>query len=413
MSSDQLTLSADCDRQLVAVEVSSQRTIEWTIIAPKLERPSGRAPLNLALVLDRSGSMRGDKLRYVQRAAHHVLDLLDERDRVALIAYDDQVKLLATSEPVTDRLRDELKARIDALRPGGQTDLGGGWLKGCQEVADHQALDGVNRVLLLTDGLANRGITDLEELARHARELRRRGVSTSTFGVGLDFNEQLLEAMAEEGGGHFRFIEQTEQIPDVFRRELGELLTIVAREAFLRIAVPKGLTVELLGDLLHERDGDALRVFMGDLSAGERRSIYTKVLLPPDAPGAHTVLRAEVAYADLDGRTVTVSAEQWFSYARQAEVLLTPLREAILNRAGEVEMAAATARALKLERRGARQEAQALLVHSLAAHTPYLQASAAASYNALADNIGQGLTEEQRKQTHFKALLTRKSRSDM
>src|SRR5689334_5678907 len=347
MSTTSLSLSAECDRRLVAAEVSSQRTVEWTIAASeRLDRPS-RAPLNLALVLDRSGSMQGDKLRYVQQAACHVLDLLDERDRIAVVAYDDQITVIARSANVTEQVRRDLKDRINALRPGGWTDLSGGWLEGCREIAAHQLPQGVNRALLLTDGLANRGMTDIEELTHHARELRRRGVATSTFGVGLDFNEQLLEALAEQGGGHFYYIERPDQIPDVFRRELGELLTVVAREAFLSISIPSGVAIELLGDLPHERDHGRLRIFLGDLCAGERRALYIKVLTPPDASGTNVVLRAELGYADLDGRTASAAAEVSFSYVREAEVLLAPLYTALLQRSGEIELAAATARALK------------------------------------------------------------------
>jgi Ca-activated chloride channel family protein len=410
MTATNLTLSVECDRRLVAVEVSSQRTVEWIVGAPELPRQSSRAPLNLALILDRSGSMQGDKLRYVQQAACHVLDMLDERDRIAVVAYDDQVTVIARSEMMTEQTRGELKRKINDLRQGGWTDLSGGWLEGCREVAAHLAADGLNRALLLTDGMANRGITDIEELTHHARELRKRGVSTSTFGVGLDFNEQLLEALAEQGGGHFSYIERPDQIPNVFRRELGELLTVVAREAFLSIAIPRGLAVELLGDLPHERDDVRLRIFLGDLCAGERRALYIRVLTPPDAPGTSVVLRGELGYADLDGRTTVVAAELAFSYAREAEVLLAPLYEAILQRAGEVEMAVATARALKLERAGKRQQAQAVMQQSLAANMRYMAAPAAAAYQALAGQMEQGLSEDQRKETHFAAYRTRQSR---
>ena len=406
-----LTLSAECDRRLVAAEASSQRTIEWVVCAPDREERTNRAPLNLALVLDRSGSMQGDKLRYVQQAACHVLDLLDERDRVAVVAYDDQIALIAPSTPIDGQARGELKDRINALRPGGWTDLAGGWLEGCREVAAHQAPEAVNRALLLTDGLANRGITDMEELTHHARELRRRGVATSTFGVGLDFNEQLLEALAEQGGGQFYYIAQPTQIPEVFRRELGQLLTVVAREAFLSIAIPSGVAIEVLGDLPHERAGDRLRIFLGDLRARERRALYTRVLTPPDAPGTSVVIRGELGYADLDGGTEAVAAEIAFSYVREAEVLLAPLYEALLQRASEVELAAAAQQALKLERQGQRAQAQALLRQAVAASAPYMAAPALAAYNVLADQIEQGLSEAQRKETHFAAYKTRQARS--
>src|SRR5688572_26998746 len=128
MPATTLTLTADCDRRLVASEVASQRTVEWVISAPDVAQHADRAPLNLALILDRSGSMQGDKLRYVQQAACHVLDLLDERDRVAVVAYDDQVNLIAASAPITAQARERLKQQINALRPGGWTDLAGGWL---------------------------------------------------------------------------------------------------------------------------------------------------------------------------------------------------------------------------------------------------------------------------------------------
>ena len=410
MSTTDLKLTAECDRRMVAIEVSSQRTVEWSLIAPEQPRRHTRAPLNLALILDRSGSMQGDKLRFVQQAAGHVLDLLDERDRVAVVAYDDQVTLLARSEAMTERNRAELKRKIGELRPGGWTDLSGGWLTGCQEIAAHQALDGINRALLLTDGLANRGITDIEDLTNHARELRKRGVATSTFGVGLDFNEHLLEALAEQGGGHFYYIERPDQIPAMFQSELGELLTVVAREAFLQIATPRGLALELLGDLPHERQSDRLRIFLGDICAGERRALYTHVLTPPDALGTSVVLRGELGYADLDGRTATCSAEVAFSYAREAEVLLAPLYEALLQRAGEVELAAATTRALKLERAGQRHEAQAVVQQALAAQMPYIAAPAAAAFQAFAGQIEQGLSEDQRKQSHFAAYRKRQSR---
>ena len=408
--SSQLSLDVDCDRRLVAVEVSSQRTLEWVVAAPNIAQRASRAPLNLALIIDRSGSMQGEKLRNVQRAASHVLDLLDERDRIAVVAYDNQVNLVAASAPVTEATRRELKQRIDALRPGGWTDLSGGWLMGCREVADHLAAQGVNRALLLTDGLANRGITDIEELTHHARELRKRGVSTSTFGVGLDFNEQLLEALAEQGGGHFYYIERPDQIADVFRRELGELLTVVAREVFLSVDIPRGVAVELLGDLAHERAGERLRVFLGDICANERRVLYTRVLTPPDAPGTSVVLRGKLGYADLDGRTATVSAELAFSYVREVEVLQAPIHKELLARASEIELAAAAAQALRLERAGQRVQAQQLMNRSLAAVSPYMAAPAAAPYQALSEQLAEGLSEQQRKETHFVAYRKRQSR---
>jgi Ca-activated chloride channel family protein len=409
MTREAMQLDVTCDQAMVAAEVSARRMVEWRIVAPEAPAHARRAPLNLALVLDRSGSMQGDKLGFVRQAACHVLNLLEAQDRLAVVAYDDEVTLLAPAAPVTAEARREIAARVSALVPGGWTNLSGGWLEGCRQVAAGADSGAVGRALLLTDGIANRGITDVEELNHHARELRRRGVATSTFGVGLDFNEYLLEGLANQGGGRFFYIERPQQIPDVFRAELGELLTIVAREAFLSISVPRGVAVELLGDLPHERSGERLRVFLGDLCAGERRALFTRVLMPPDLPGTAVALRGELGYAGLDGRTATLEALVSFRYAREAEVRRLPLDRAVQERAAEVELAAAAARALRLERAGERQAAQALLQQTIAASAA-IAAPAAAAYRALAADLADGLGEDERKRQHFAAYQRRLAR---
>jgi Ca-activated chloride channel homolog len=411
MNEQQVTLSASTECAEIASEATSQRTIEWMISAPATARRD-RAPLNLALILDRSGSMRGDKLRYVQQAATHVLDLLDDRDRVAVVAYDDQITIVASSRRVTADARRELRNAIDGLRSGGMTNLSDGWLTGCREIGADEMVGSVNRALLLTDGLANRGITDEEELARHARELRLRGIATSTFGVGLDFNEHLLDALATDGGGHFRYIERPQHIPEMFRSELGELLTVVAREAVLTIEQPRGVRVELLGDVPHERRDREVRVFVGDLAAGEQRPIYARVLTPPDQPGATIAIRAELAYADLDGTLRRTHADLTWSYARERDVLRLALDEALLRRASSVDLATTTARALRLERGGQRDAAKALLRQGVAAAAPYLAAADLAQASELEAQMDRGLSEQTRKQTHYVAYRVRNNRND-
>ncbi len=406
--SDLLTLSLDCDCPLIESGLPSQRLVEVVVTAMADPNAARRTPLNLALVIDRSGSMSGEKLAFAQQAACHALDRLDVHDRVAVVAYDDQVRLLSPGVAVSDGARAELKRQINALRPGGQTDLGGGWLRGAQEVATGDSLVKVSRVLLLTDGLANVGITDREELTRHARELAQRGVATTTLGLGTDYDHELLEAMATEGGGHYYFIGHPRDIPGHFAQELGEMLTVVARETTLSVDIPAGVAIDLLNDLPHERAGGVLRLFLRDMFAGESKAFYLKALTPPGALGSALTLRARLSFATCEGRHQSVEAAASFRYGDG--VGDAPRNRGLQERASDVEMSAATSRALKLEREGRRQEAAALMRRSLAAAAPCLPAPAAAAYAQAAAEIGEGLTDMDRKTRHDAAYRRKNSR---
>ena len=137
--------------------------------------------------------------------------------------------------------------------------------------------DGVNRVLLLTDGLANIGIIDHPELQRLAGELRDRGITTSTFGVGTDFDESLLQGMADAGGGHFYFIGDVAQMRDHITSEVGETLEVVAREVVLELVVPDGVRVDALSPFRIEQGQGRVRVFLGDMVSGQVLSIVLRV----------------------------------------------------------------------------------------------------------------------------------------
>ncbi|MFM8442516.1 MAG: vWA domain-containing protein [Methylococcus sp.] len=163
--------------------------------------PAGhqRSPLNLALVLDRSGSMNGRPLREAVRCARAMIERLRDDDRAALVVYDDQIDTLAPSLTLADKTL--FYRALDTIDSGGCTDLHGGWLQGAQEVAAHVRADTLSRVLLLSDGQANAGLTDPDRIASQCAELAAAAVSTSTYGLGRDFNEELMDMMARAGHG--------------------------------------------------------------------------------------------------------------------------------------------------------------------------------------------------------------------
>jgi Ca-activated chloride channel family protein len=400
---------ANCD--LVASEAPTERFIEWRLQAPQAPLLHERAPLNLAVVIDRSGSMAGEKLAYAKRAAVHLLSALGPQDRLAVVAYDDQVSVLAPSERVEGGRREAMTSAIHGLAPGGSTDLGGGWLHGAQQVAEQLLDEGVNRTLLLSDGLANVGITAPEELAAHARELRERRISTSTFGVGLDFNEHLLGAMAEKGGGHFYFIQRPEQIPDFFRRELGELQTVVARGAALVFSGPDTAAVEVLGALPFEYDGSRLHVPLGDLFSAEERYIYLRVLTAPAPTRERLPIRASLRYRDLSGEAQTAEAAVSFTYVGEAQAEAAPHDVALEGRMAEVRLAGAAHEALRLSRDGRHREAGDVLEAALAANDRLAAPAVLRDYDDLAQRLRSGgLSVRDSKQRHFAEYRKRTSR---
>lgn len=412
MKNNKLQLKINAEQTLIAREVPSQRVLEFTIVAPSIEKKTTRPPLNLALVIDRSGSMSGEKLEYVKQAAAFVVDRLQDDDRLALVAYDDQVHLLSPSIKTTTQNRAEIKRLINSIRIGGTTNLSGGWLQGCQEVASVIEEKSINRTLLLTDGLANVGITDLEELAMHARELANRGVSTSTFGVGYGFNEHLLEAMSNQGRGNYYFIESPMQIPDIFLKEFNELATITASDVEIEVEIPQNVSIELLGGWAHEKQNGKLRILAGNLFSGQNLEIYLKVLTPPASDKPDLEFSAKVLGKDENGQLMEEKAVWIFKYADADSVQKEVRKHDLLERFASVEMADRSTEALKLERAGEREKAHRLMNQSINLNKNFLSEDDIEKYQSTSLRMKRGMDERDRKTTQYDSYREKRRRGD-
>ena len=410
MSTKTVRLEVRQDCPLVSAESVSKRLLEIVVTTPDAPRSAERLPLNLALVIDRSGSMAGSKLEYVKQATCHLLDCLQERDQVSLFAFDQEVLKIAESTPVSASSRAALKARVNALSVGGNTNLFDGWLYGVNEVATHSMAHGIQRCLLLTDGLANHGETRQEMLEHHARELRLRGVSTSTFGVGSDFNQYLLEGMATNGGGHYYFIEHPNAIPALFRQELGELLTVVARRATLKVAAPPGTALTLLGDIPHDGLGRAVIVPLGDLFAGSERVLCLEALTPTGKSGP-TTFAVELSYMDQEEKSVAETVDVSFTYASESAAKSAPRDWALRQRAAELRVATAEARALRLAEEGEYEEAASSLLKVVEHNATLLEPKRVTELRQLAATLkGRQLSVIESKSRHEASYKRRYSR---
>jgi len=282
------TFSIRPDRHLIRPNAHSQRFLLARIAAPRATTERARRPVNLAIVLDRSGSMSGEKLSVAKNAVEQAIARLQPDDRFSVVAYDDVVDVVIGSTKASAEARRGAIERLRSIDARGSTNLGEGWLRGCEQVASHIAEQGVNRCLLLTDGLANIGITDPDELALHAEELRARGVSTSTFGVGNDFDERLLQRLADAGGGHFYYIANAPQIRDAITSEVGETLEVVARDVSIEITARDDIRIDPISPYKMIGGGNRTSISLGDLGSEQVVEIVLRLSFPYGLLGQET-----------------------------------------------------------------------------------------------------------------------------
>ncbi|HSP78732.1 MAG TPA: VWA domain-containing protein, partial [Myxococcaceae bacterium] len=246
--------------------------------AQRPERVERRQPVSLALVIDRSGSMAGQKLADAKRAARMLVDRLEPEDQLALVHYGTDVDVLP-SQPVTEAAREEMRAFIDAIEDDGGTNLSGGLEAGARQLRPHLGAYRVSRLLLLSDGQPTEGVVEEGELRKLARTYRAEGMAVSGLGVGEDFNEGLMQGLAEQGGGFYGYIQDSERLAEVLGRELEQAAGTVARGVALRLELPEGVTgAEVLG-VRAEREGRTLKVPLYDLAGGQEARVVVKLTL--------------------------------------------------------------------------------------------------------------------------------------
>ncbi len=307
-----MRLSARVDFDVVAVETADEVAVLVDVGSAEpdpAEDPHGRPAATLEVVLDRSGSMGGPALAGALQALRRLVARLDRRDNFGVVAFDDSATVVVPA----GRLRD--KATVVRLLghvvSGGLTDLGGGYLRGLQELRRVAAGAG-GTLLLISDGYANQGITDPAELGRIARQAAEGRVITSTLGYGLGYDETALVAMARDGSGNHHFAKDPDAAGAAIGSEVSELLAKSVQAVSVLLRLEPGVSVaQLYNDLPTSRLADGgLMVELGDFYAGEQRRLVLRLAVPAMAGlGLATVATVELRYVDLPDvveRTVTV-----------------------------------------------------------------------------------------------------------
>ena len=270
---------------------------------------AARRRLNLSLVLDRSGSMAGAPLKQAIRAAQSLVGQLADDDRLSVVIYDDNAETLLAPDLAKEKAT--IQALLGRVGAGGCTNLSGGWLEGCKHVKKHASSEHVNRVLLLTDGQANVGVTDPAVLIKTARQKSDEGVITTTLGFGSGFNEDLLIGMARAAEGNFYFIESPEDVAQVFKIELEGLSSVVGQNLVVSVR-PDEVTEHgwVLNKYRIEEREKELDVTLGDVYAVEDKVLAMDLQVKPTVEG--TIKLAAISYTYqtvVDGTIKDVTGE--------------------------------------------------------------------------------------------------------
>lgn len=241
-----------------------------------------RPPINLALVVDTSGSMQGAPIDDARDASLALLDTLGPEDRLAVIAFSSETEVLLPSTRLGGADMRDLRRRISRMEARGTTDLAGGLRVGLEELVRNFEPEGINRLVLLSDGVPN-DPTPILPLATAAGE---RGIRITALGLGLDYDETLLGHIAQASGGHFHFVEESSRVADVFTGEVLRFERLLARNLMLELRPGPGVRIDgVVGQPL-QMEGGAVRVALGDLSEGEQRDVIVRLVAEPRREGA-------------------------------------------------------------------------------------------------------------------------------
>lgn len=269
-----LKMTAKLSRKYISPERISTVHLLIDLEAAQKEASEGRMPLNIGFVIDRSGSMSGEKIEYTKQAVQYAINHFTPKDIASLIVFDNEVQVLYPAKPV--EYKDEFKGVVSRIFPGGSTNLSGGLVKGYREVAKNVKPEQVNRLLILTDGLANVGIQDPITLCAKAAGMKEAGVTVTTLGVGDDFDEDLLTKMAEQSAGNYYFIDSTDHIPQIFAQELKSLLSVVAQDVKVSFRCSEAVRVTKVWNY-QPSGNETVEISLPDLFSTDRKLIILEL----------------------------------------------------------------------------------------------------------------------------------------
>lgn len=357
MSTPLIDCDLSLDRTVLPAGQLEKAIIKIALKVPEISREIERPPVNLTLVLDRSGSMSGDKINKAKEAAIAALRRLGSQDLFSLVIYDHTVRTLVPPQSAANS--EWIESQIRAIHPGGNTALFGAVSQGAAEVRKNLEGPYIHRVILLSDGLANVGPSSPADLSRLGAALIKEGISVTTIGIGNDFNEDLMVQLADKSDGNHYFVESSRDLPRIFAGELGDVLSVAARKIVIEIDCPEGVRpLRIIG-----RDGrirgNKVEIHLNQLYGGQDKYALIEVQVEPgEADQIREIAMANCDYENaLTNRQERSSAQAQVRFSRRQEEVVKSANKPVVEAVVENEMAASRDRALDLYNAGRKDEA--------------------------------------------------------
>lgn len=350
-------LDLSLDRTILPAGLSQKTVIKVNLDVPVIPIEIARPPVNLTLVLDRSGSMSGNKIAKAREAAIAALRSLGSQDLFSMVIYDHEVQTLIPPQSAANT--EWIESRIRSIGTGGNTALYGAVSQGAAEVRKNLQSKYVHRIVLLSDGLANVGPSSPADLARLGAALIKEGISVTTIGIGTDFNEDLMTQLADRSDGNHYFVESSRDLPRIFAAELGDVLSVAARKVVIEIDCPDGVRpLRIIGREGRIR-GNRAEIHLNQLYAGQEKYVLVEVMVEPGQENQlQKIADARCSYENAltNQQEYAVSVAQVRFSKRQEEVRRSASKT-VQKALVENEMAEARDKALDLYNTGRKDEA--------------------------------------------------------
>jgi len=351
-----------------------------------------RGPVNVALAIDASGSMEGEGIEAARRSALRMIDALADGDRLAVVVFDSKAEVLLPSTELDADVRADVRARIAAMQARGTTEMAGGLSAALEQVVANRDPDGVNRVVLLGDGIPNNA-SSIESTVRRAAQ---RGVAITTLGLGLDYDEVLMGQIADLSGGRYRYIESPDKLAGFFREELDRIDTVYGRQASVTLTPGPGVRIDAVVGGETPEPGTAAHLPLGDIARGDSRDIVVRLTVTPRKAGVpiellDAVLTFDDALEEAGRlqRSVYLGARTTLDEGEVAKAK----NPAVELSAALAEASATTLRALELGKQGQYVRARALLHTGADAALAQVKRTPSAELEKLAANMKSVATD--------------------